>query len=118
MSDKIKRGKEGEDVAANYLIQKGYEIIERNYRHQRSEIDLIVRHQSFLVFVEVKTRSTHAFGHPEEAVDYRKVAKILEGAEHYIFDRDWRGPVRYDIVAITWKDGDEPEVMHIEDAFY
>lgn len=117
MSDKIKRGKEGEDLAARYLEGKGYEIIERNYRHRQSEIDLIARKDNLLVFVEVKTRTSIKFGYPEEFVDERKEAKVLEGAENYIFTNDWRGFVRYDIVAIIYS-GKEPEITHLEDAFY
>ena len=117
MSDKIKKGKEGEELAANFLTEKGYEIVERNYRHKRSEIDLIVRKTNWLVFVEVKFRTSDAFGYPEDFVDYKKVKNILEGAEEYTYQIDWRGNVRYDIVAIRNIDG-EMEIKHIEDAFY
>ena len=117
MSDKIKKGKEGEERAAKFLEEKGYEIVERNYRHKRSEIDLIVRKTNWLVFVEVKFRTSDAFGFPEEFVDYKKVKNILSGAEEYTYQIDWRGNVRYDIVAIRNVNGVE-EVKHIEDAFY
>ncbi len=117
MIDKNKRGNAGEQLAADFLAQKGFEIVERNYRHKKSEIDLIVRKANWLIFVEVKTRSSIAFGHPEEFVDYKKVKKILEGAEHYIYKIDWQGNVRYDIVSILLKK-DKPEIVHLEDAFY
>jgi putative endonuclease len=117
MSDKIKRGNEGEQIAADFLIKKGFEIVERNYRHGHSEIDLIVRKDNWLIFVEVKARSSFAFGHPEEFVDYKKEKKILEGAEHYIYKADWQGNVRYDIVSIQLNN-DKPDVVHLEDAFY
>jgi len=118
MSDKIKRGAQGEQMAAEYLIQNGYEIIARNYRHKRSEIDLIVQRDNWLIFVEVKTRTNVSFGHPEEAVDEAKVTKVMEGAEHYIFANDWKGPVRYDVIAITMRKNGAHEIKHIEDAFY
>ena len=117
MSDKIKKGKEGEDLAANFLTEKGYEIVERNYRHKRSEIDLIVRKTNRLVFVEVKFRTSDAFGYPEDFVDYKKVKNILSGAEEYTYQIDWRGNVRYDIIAIRNINGQQ-EIKHIEDAFY
>jgi len=117
MSDKIKTGNEGEQFAADFLIQKGFEILARNYRYKRSEIDLIVKKGNWLIFVEVKTRSSSAFGHPEEFVDRRKVKMILEGAENYMYELNWQGNVRYDIVAITMK-GTVPEIVLIEDAFY
>lgn len=117
MSDKIKKGNEGEQAAAEFLIAKGYEVVERNYRYKRSEIDLIVKKDNFLVFVEVKVRSSLAFGFPEQFVDNRKAEKVLEGAAHYIFDRNWTGHVRYDIVAISLR-GKHTEIKHVEDAFY
>jgi putative endonuclease len=117
MSDKIKRGNAGEQLAADFLAQKGFDVVERNYRYKHAEIDLIVRKANWLIFVEVKTRSSIAFGHPEEFVDYKKEKKILEGAMHYIYKTDWQGNVRYDIVAILLKRGG-PEIVHLEDAFY
>jgi putative endonuclease len=117
MSDKIKKGREGEELAAHYLAEKGYEIVERNYRHKRSEIDLIVKKNNWLVFVEVKFRSSDAFGYPEDFVDYKKTRNIMDGAEQYTYDKNWQGNVRYDIVAIRRING-EQEIKHIEDAFY
>lgn len=117
MSDKIKRGNEGEQLAADFLIKKGFIVIERNYRYKHSEIDLIVQQGNWMIFVEVKTRSSSDFGYPEEFVDYKKKRKILEGAEHYIFETDWQGNVRYDIVSVRLKEG-QTEIVHIEDAFY
>jgi putative endonuclease len=117
MSDEIKRGAEGEEQAALFLEQKGFAVLERNYRYRRSEIDLIVCRGNWLVFVEVKTRSTAAFGFPEEFVDYKKKKKIFEGADHYMHAINWPGNVRYDIVAISLEDGCQ-EIYHIEDAFY
>ncbi len=117
MSDNIKRGKEGEQLAADFLVQKGFEIVERNYRHKQGEIDLIVKKANWLIFVEVKARSSYAFGHPEEFVDYKKVKTILEVADHYIYKTDWQGNVRYDIVSVKLK-RDNPEIVHLEDAFY
>ncbi|MGE0770618.1 MAG: YraN family protein [Cyclobacteriaceae bacterium] len=117
MTDKIKRGAEGEELATRFLERKGYEIVERNYRYRHSEIDLIAKKNDWLIFVEVKTRTTVAFGFPEEFVDRAQEAKILEGAEQYIFENDWHGNVRYDIVSVLFSNG-EPEIRHFEDAFY
>lgn len=117
MSDKIQKGKEGEDLAAIFLKQAGYEILERNYRYRRSEIDLIVRKAGWLVFVEVKMRSSDAFGYPEEFVDYQKAKNIVYGAEQYTFENNYNGNVRYDVIAITMRHG-VPDIKHFEDAFY
>jgi len=117
VTDKIKKGKEGEALAAEFLAAKGYEIVARNYRYKRSEIDLIVKKDNWLIFVEVKLRSSDAFGYPEDFVDYKKIKNILDGAEEYTYQQDWKGNVRYDIVSIR-DIGGKMEVVQIEDAFY
>jgi putative endonuclease len=72
-------GKRGEEIAKEYLENKGYQILKMNWRHKRAEIDLIARHEKTLIFIEVKTRSSVDFGHPEEFVDWKK-EKHLEFA--------------------------------------
>lgn len=116
MTDKIKTGTKGEDMAAAFLQQKGYAIVTRNYRHKHAEIDLIVRTQNLLVFVEVKTRRSNSFGEPESFVDSKKAAKIFEGAEQFMVDTNWNGNIRFDIISVTL--GNTPEIMHFEDAFH
>jgi putative endonuclease len=117
MNTKAKIGFEGEKAAADYLVSKGFKILCRNFRHRRSEIDIICTNEQFLVFVEVKTKSYTAFGEPEVAVDDKKAAKIMEGAEHYIQETDWKGDVRFDVIALVKSKG-EFTIEHFEDAFY
>ena len=117
MSSKIEKGREGEDMAANFLIEKGFEIIQRNYRYKKLEIDLIVKKNNWLIFVEVKLRSSDKYGYPEDFVDYKKAKNIIDGAEQYTYDQNWQGNVRYDIVSIR-QQRDKNEILHIEDAFY
>lgn len=116
MSKKAVIGAKGEQMAANYLQSKEYSIVERNYRFKRAEIDLIVLKDECIVFVEVKTRSSNVYGHPEEAVNEKKARKIVEGAENYVQEKKWAGNIRFDIVAISL--GAESEIRHFEDAFY
>jgi len=116
MSDKIKIGKEGENLAAEFLRNKGFEIVESNYRYKHAEIDLIVKKDSFIVFVEVKTRSYSFYGEPEAFVDSKKAATILRAAEQYTYENKYEGNIRFDIVSV--KTGAKPEVVHFEDAFY
>ncbi len=104
-------------MAARFLIDKGFEIVERNYRHKRSEIDLIVKKDNWLIFVEVKLRSSDAYGYPEDFVDYKKAKNIVDGAEQYTYDKNWQGNVRYDIVSIRLQ-RDRTEIIQIKDAFY
>ena len=114
MSDKIEIGREGENLAAEFLKNKGWEIVSRNYRYKKAEIDLIIRSNNWTIFVEVKTRSSSAYGEPEEFVDEFKARKIFEAAEEFIFSTNWLGHVRFDVVSI--KLGSPPEIVHFEDA--
>lgn len=113
----MQTGSDGENAAAEYLIAKGYEVVARNYRCGRAEIDLIVKKKNWLVFVEVKTRSSSTFGFPEEFVGRMKEDLILMAAEQYMYEINWEGNVRYDIVAVLGVEF-EREIMHFEDAFY
>jgi len=115
MSNK-KVGEWGERLAAEFLTEKGYEVIERNYRFSHGEIDLIARTEELLVFVEVKARSGSYFGYPEEAVTRSKINVISKVAEEYIYKIDWKGGVRYDIISIMNKKA--VEIRHFEDAFH
>jgi putative endonuclease len=109
-------GKEGEDTAARYLKQQGYRIIERNYSTRNGEIDLIAMHDGALVFVEVKTRTSDAFGAPELAVNQRKQQRMVKAALGYIkYKNLHQVPCRFDVVAITT--ASENAVDLIQNAF-
>lgn len=113
MTSKMQTGIRGENAAAEFLVEKGYEIVARNYRYGRAEIDLIVKKGNWLVFVEVKTRSKCDFGFPEEFVDRAKEENVLKAAEEYTYSINWDGNVRYDIISMLGT-----EIVHFEDAFY
>jgi putative endonuclease len=107
----------GEEVALRYLTQRGYELVERNYRTRYGELDLILRHEQILVFVEVKLRRGLGFGDPLEAVTPRKQAAIRALAERYLSDKDPDyDAVRFDVVGILLGDR-TPRIVHVEDAF-
>ncbi len=109
-------GKEGEDRAARFLMKQGYRIIERNYRTRSGEIDLIALHDGAVVFIEVKTRTSDAFGAPELAVNPRKQQRMVKAALGYIkYKKLHQVPCRFDVVAITT--AAEKEVEHIQNAF-
>ncbi|MCU0355222.1 MAG: YraN family protein [Cytophagales bacterium] len=116
MSRTRSTGNHGEQLAANLLEAKGFVIAERNFRHRRAEVDLIVRQDKLLVFVEVKTRSGTDFGEPETFVTPNQRRLIHSAADAYIHQTDWLHDIRFDIIAITL--GHPPDVLHIEDAFY
>ena len=114
MSEKIKTGNDGENMAVDFLIKKGFEIVQRNYKFRRAEIDIIARKENWTIFVEVKTRSYSYYGNPEEFVDYDQARRIFQAAEEFIFSTNWKGHIRFDIISI--KLGTEPEIRHFEDA--
>lgn len=111
-------GKEGEKLAAEYLQEKDYQIVEKNYRYKRGEIDLIVQKDNLLVFVEVKARTNAGYGHPEEAVNVKKEEMIIKTADQYLIEKNWQGLIRFDIISIFFGKASSPEVVHFEDAFY
>ncbi len=109
-------GKEGEDLAARFLARQGYKILERNYRTPSGEIDLIALHQGEVVFVEVKTRTSDAYGAPELAVNPRKQQRMIKAALGYMkYKKLHQVPCRFDVVAITAADGQGVEL--IQNAF-
>lgn len=112
-----KIGKKGEDLAVAFLKEKGYQILDRNYRYKRFEIDIIARYNGTLVFTEVKTRTSTSFGHPEEFVSEKQQRQITEAADEYIFNLKWEHNIRYDIIAILLQK-DDMELKHFEDSFY
>jgi putative endonuclease len=109
-------GKEGEDRAAQFLTKKGYTILERNYSTKSGEIDLVALHNGEVVFVEVKTRTSDAYGAPELAVNPRKQLRMIKAALGYIkYKKLHQMPCRFDVVAITAADGNQVEL--IQNAF-
>ncbi len=109
-------GKLGEEIAANYLMEKGYEILERNWRNIHKEIDIIARDGKFLVIVEVKTRQTDEYGNPDIAVTRKKQRMLIAAANAYIMRNRLDIETRFDIISIIFSDG-EPVIDHVEDAF-
>lgn len=109
-------GKLGEEIAVNYLMEKGYEILERNWRNIHKEIDIIARDGKFLVIVEVKTRQTDEYGNPDIAVTRKKQRMLIAAANAYIMRNRLDIETRFDIISIIFSDG-EPVIEHIEDAF-
>jgi putative endonuclease len=98
---RIPLGRRGEEIAARHLRRCGYRILERNFRTAGAEIDLVATDHETLVFVEVKTRSSAAFGVPAEAVDERKAERIRRAAGIYLRrNHASQRPARFDIVAI------------------
>ena len=109
-------GKKSEIIAADFLKQKGYKIIELNYKNKIGEIDIIAQDKDYLIFVEVKARLSRSFGDPLEAVDLRKQQKIRKVAELYlIIKRKTNVNCRFDVISILGQE--DYAISHIENAF-
>lgn len=109
-------GKKGEEAATNHLRQHGFEIIERNWLYEKYEIDIIAQNEEYIVFVEVKTRSSDMWGNPEEAISKGKIRRIVDAADFYLKENEIDLPARFDVIAAIWT-GKEFEIEHIDDAF-
>lgn len=110
------KGDHGEEIALKILEQSGYEILERNYRYKKAEIDIICIKGGLLIFVEVKALSSTRHAYPEERVNAHKEKMLLEAAEDYIFAINWTKDIRFDIISINLTQ--PSDYLHIEDAFY
>ena len=109
-------GETGEQMAARYLEEQGYVILERHYRKDHKEVDIIALDHDELVVVEVKTRSADTLFAPEQAVDHRKRQNIIRVANNYVRRTRRTEPLRFDIIAIVGS-GAEAKIKHIKNAF-
>jgi putative endonuclease len=108
-------GQWGEELAARYLESEGYTILARNLHSAHGEIDIIASKEAALIFVEVKTRSSHAFAYPEDSVTLRKQAHLLSAAEDYLQAHPGSAECwQFDVIAIERKPGGKPEIVHFE----
>lgn len=94
-------GNKGEDLAVAYLEKMGYTILHRNWRHRFIEIDIIASKEKIVHFIEVKTRTGRAFGHPEEAVTKKKMEQLKLGAEEFQYQNPQWKYVQFDVLAIN-----------------
>ena len=110
-------GKKGEQLAVDYLGRNGYEIIERNYRFDKAEVDIIAKKEDTLAIVEVKTRSSIDFGNPQDFVKPKQIQRLVKAVDEYVTVNGLNVEVRFDIIAIV-KRGKAYDIEHLEDAFY
>lgn len=110
-------GKEGEEEAVRFLIEKGYRIRHRNWRSGKKELDIVAEYQKELVVVEVKTRRNLKFGTPEESINEQKIRRIIASTDAYLRQFSINLPVRFDIITLVGTE--KPlEIVHIENAFF
>jgi putative endonuclease len=117
MAEHNELGKEGEELAAKWLVNKGYALLHRNWRHSYHEIDIIATKGKFLHFVEVKTRYYFPGTHPEDSVTKKKFKNLKKAADEYLFLYPGYKWIQYDILSITLHKNGEPEYFLLEDVF-
>ncbi len=117
MAEHNELGKEGEQIAVDFLIEKGYKIKECNWRFRKAEIDIIAQLNNTLIAVEVKTRSTDDFGDPQEFLKPKQINLLVTAMDEYVTSKDLEVEVRFDVIGII-KNRKETKIEHLEDAFF
>lgn len=110
-------GKKGEQLAVDFLLKNSYDIIERNYRFDKAEVDIIAKKEDVLAIIEVKTRSSTDFGNPQDFVKPKQIQRLVKAVDEYVLVNSLDLEVRFDIIAIV-KEGDTFNIEHLENAFY
>lgn len=113
--NKRRVGAKYEEIAADYLMQQGYEILERNHRNPYGELDIVAKKDGMLIYVEIKFRSSSRYGEPLEAVDIRKQKRVSRAGLYHYARHGIMGnmPCRFDVIGID-KDG---SIRHVRNAF-
>jgi putative endonuclease len=110
-------GKLGEELAASYLVEQGYTILERNWFSHKAEVDIIAQKSDVLVIVEVKTRTNSDYGAPQNFVDQKKIKLLVQAVNKYVTVKNIDLIIRFDIIAVI-NDATNHKIEHLKDAFY
>jgi putative endonuclease len=111
-------GSRGEDIASSYLSANSYQVLERNWRCGRLEVDIIARFNEVLVITEVKTRIGNFIEFPQESVDIRRQKRLIRAANAYIYQSNLNLEIRFDIITVVFDDEINYRITHIENAYY
>ena len=117
MAEHNEFGKEAEEMAVNYLIDHGYEILHRNWRYSRYEIDIIAKKNDLLRIVEVKALRSTTIAYPEKMVTKKKFKHLLQAADEYLFQNQHYKHVQFDVLSITMNHDRVAEYFLLEDVF-
>ena len=110
-------GSMGEEMAVQYLQQNGFVLLHQNWRHSHWEVDVIAHKSNVLHFIEVKTRRTKKFGHPEESVNKKKIQNLVNASEEYLYlNPEWKR-IQFDVLSITILKNQPAEYFLIEDVY-
>ena len=118
MADHNDFGKLAEELAENFLVEKNYKILAKNYRYLKAEIDIIAQFENQIVIVEVKARATDAFMLPQEAIDKKKIRLIVSAANEFLETNNIELETRFDVISVLPNEKGKLEITHIENAFY
>jgi len=110
-------GQKGEEQAVAFLANKGFKILDLNWRYRKYEIDIVAEQNNTLVIIEVKTRSSEQFGNPESFVNVQKQRFLIAAANAYVDQKQILNEIRFDIISIIHQNN-EFKIEHIPDAFY
>jgi putative endonuclease len=117
MPSHLQVGSDGEDLAVEWLRQRDYEILHRNWRYRHYEIDIVAKKNNRLHFIEVKSRHASPFGHPEDSVGKKKFKNLQRAADEFLFLNPGHKWIQYDILSITLPKQGAPEFFLLEDVF-
>lgn len=118
MADHNDFGKLAEELAENFLVEKNYKILAKNYRYLKAEIDIIAQFENQIVIVEVKARATDAFMLPQEAINKKKIRLIVSAANEFLETNNIDLETRFDVISVLPNEKGKLEITHIENAFY
>ena len=117
MADHNDFGKLAEELAEQFLVQKNYKILAKNYRYQKAEIDIITEFENQIIIVEVKARKTDAFMLPQEAINKKKIRLIVSAANDFLEQNNINLETRFDVISVLPNETGKLEINHIENAF-
>jgi putative endonuclease len=117
MAEHNTTGSFGETLAVKFITEKGYTILQQNWRHSHWEVDIIAHKSGVLHFIEVKTRRTKLFGHPEDAVTKKKIRNLINASEEYLYQFPQWKRIQFDILSITILKTEPVEYFLIEDVY-
>jgi putative endonuclease len=117
MMPHIRTGEKGETMAAEWLTAKGYQILHRNWRHGRYEVDIIAGKADTIHIIEVKTRKSNAYGPPEQSVNRKKIEHLLQAATGWLLNHPGHTRLQYDVLAINLRKNEAPDYVLFEDVY-
>ena len=117
MADHNEFGKLAEELAEQFLVQKNYKILAKNFRYQKAEIDIIAEFENQIIIVEVKARKTDAFMLPQETINKRKIKLIVSAANYFLEENNIDKETRFDAISVLPDESGKLEITHLENAF-